>query len=175
MHLLPDEHILLESDSKALRVTTHRVRYHTTAWGSADLVSIMLEEVASCGMLQRSFPLLLVLAALAFVVFLVGQFGGAQVAAVGLRDPGTRGIAVLAAVICVVGYLITRVHILSIRSAGDGIRIRMSGMKTEQVVKLIEQIEVAKNARFRGNHAATSSVRVPDGVSLVPSGALQAH
>jgi hypothetical protein len=170
MHLLQNEQILLESDAKTLRLTTHRVRYHSTSWGSADLVSIMLEEVSSCGMLHRSFPILLGLAGLALVLFLGGQFGGQQAASAGISGPEIRAGAILGAILFVILYFATRFHVLSIRSAGDAIRIRMSGMTTERVMHFIEQIEAAKNARLLRLTAVSSVVASPP--SGVPVGTI---
>ena len=63
MKLMPNESILLESERKMLILTTHRIRYQSEAVGSAEIKSIMLEELASCAMVQSSSVALLLIAA----------------------------------------------------------------------------------------------------------------
>jgi hypothetical protein len=169
MHHLPDERILLESNSKSLRLTTHRVRYHTTSWGSADLISIMLDEVSSCAMIHRTFPLLFVIAGIAAFVFIIGQFAGAHIGGE-LSDPSIRAASAIVGVLCVVAYFLTRTHVLSVRSPGDAIRVRLAGMKTEEVGNFVEELEAAKNARF--GSGASPAVRATGSVSISAPNAL---
>src|SRR5688572_23218424 len=67
MNYFADEKTLVESDNKTLILTTHRLRYDAIDQGGGwadrtELVSIMLEEVASCAITRTSYPILLLLA-----------------------------------------------------------------------------------------------------------------
>ena len=69
MNLLPGEQTLRESGSSGSSLyfvlTTHRVRLKQQALGRGEIVSIMLDHVASCAVAQRSRPFILAIAALA--------------------------------------------------------------------------------------------------------------
>ena len=73
MQLMADEQMLINGNPEGLFLTTHRVRQHFQSNGSAQVTSIMLEEIASCSMERKSQPGLL---ALAIVVFVVAIFVG---------------------------------------------------------------------------------------------------
>ena len=131
--MLPGERVILESDAKTLVLTSHRVRYHATGWGSSKVISIMLEEVSSCGLVRVSHPGLLLLAAVC----------GLTLVAV---EDELRPILLVMGLALVVAFLFTRRNILAIASSGHTIATPTSGMSTANVMMFIEQTEAAKNA-----------------------------
>ena len=134
MFMLPNEAIILESDGKTLVLTSHRVRYRASAWGAEEVISIMLDEVSSCGLIHNSYPILLILAAVSGLGFASG-LGGQRV-----------GWLVICALL-VGGYFATRRQVLAIASAGHTIKSAIAGMNTNAVMKFLEEVEAAKNAR----------------------------
>jgi hypothetical protein len=140
--LLPGEKVLLESDDKTLTLTSHRVRYDTQRADSGEIISIMLDELASCAMVRRSKPILLLVAAaclllgLSLSIFLIG--------------------GVVFALILVAAYFATRQQMLELTSAGAAIRVNAASMSAQTVRSFINRAEAAKHARYLvGRTAAT--------------------
>jgi hypothetical protein len=141
MTTLPDERILLESDSKTLVLTTHRVRFKSTGSGKDHLISIMLEEVASCQASVTSRPMYLILAG-AFL--LVGLGVGSQ-----QRDGGAFGVVVLAvSALFGVLYFTTRGGVLAINSAKGSIRVPIRGKSLKAAEEFVDALERAKHERL---------------------------
>jgi hypothetical protein len=141
MNFIPGESIVLESDSKKLILTTHRIRLRTQGLGRAQIKSIMLEDLASCAMTRTTNPILLILAALAFIAGLV-------VASSNRGDAAGLGAGAFVAVILVVAYFVTQTQVLALASAGATITVGTKGMNLGDVEKLIDRIETAKNERY---------------------------
>ena len=135
MQMLQGESIVLESDNKELTLSTHRIRHRVVSWGQEDIVSIMLEQVASCGLVHTSNPLLIVLSAVCAIAALVGP-------------ERSRVPLIFAVAILLILYFVTRKHVLAISSAGHTLKVTLGGMSTEQVMSFIEATESAKNQRF---------------------------
>lgn len=135
MELLAGERVLLESKSKTIRLTTHRVRYHARSLGADNVISVALEEVASCGLVRSSYPLLLALAA-------VSGLAGLAAGRFGIR------IGLFIAACALVAYFATRSRVLAIASAGHTIRVSASGVPTEELLQFIDATERAKNERY---------------------------
>jgi len=141
MKLMPDEKILLESDDKELVLTTHRVRLEAESLGHARVVSIMLDQLASCAMTRTSQPIFLIIAGICFI-------SGVVIAANGRgNESGFIGGIILAATFSVI-YLVNRQQVLALASAGATINVNTQGMKLDAVKSFIERAEVAKNARY---------------------------
>ena len=126
MNLMSNERILLESDPKGLILTTHRVRSEDEGLGNAQIKSIMLEELASCAIIQASNNVLLVLAALCV---LIGLF----ITAGGRVDAAPFVISLFIAGILVAAYFASRQQVLALASAGTTIRTNTKGMKLQAV------------------------------------------
>ena len=47
MNAFENEKLILESDNKQIRLTSHRLRYHQTPRKNSDFTSIMLDKVSS--------------------------------------------------------------------------------------------------------------------------------
>ena len=139
MQWLPGERTVYMSPGKTIRVTTHRVRYESHGNSDTIIASIMLEEVASCAMVHRKYPWLLVLAAMNVLGGLVGAAStGAATLAIG-------GVGV--GLILGVAFLLSQELIIAIASAGATISVRAKRMLIEDIWELIDQLEAAKNDR----------------------------
>jgi len=141
MNLMTNEKILLESDPKGLILTTHRIRSEDEAVGNAQIKSIMLEELASCAIVQSSNNMLLVLAALClFIGFVIiaSSRGGAE--------PLVLGFVI--ALVLVLAYFASRQQVLALASAGTTIRTNTKGMKLQAVKQFMDRVEAAKNERY---------------------------
>jgi hypothetical protein len=152
MHLLPDERVLYKSPKGRLEVTTHRLRYECQDLHREALISIMLEQVASCAMTRRTYPWLLVIAWLcAFAGLLVG----------GLNDGVPAAVSVFFALGWGLAYLFSRGYVVVIASAGSSITVNVRGWTIEDVRELFDHIETAKNARCLALSAAASGAGYP--------------
>ncbi len=130
--LLQGEQVVTSSDNGVLTLTTKRVRYDSVVWGRSHLVSITLGSVASCGLVTRSYPFLLILGAIAFL------------ASFSQRGGGFWGLLIAAAVL-IAAYFFTRKAIISVASnGGDSILVPTQGMKREAIVSFIEAVEREK-------------------------------
>ena len=130
--LLPGEQVVTTSENGILTLTTKRGRYDSVVWGKSNLLSITLGSVASCGLVTKSLPFLLILGAIAFVVSFT-QRGG-----------GFWGLLVVAAVL-VAAYFFTRRAVISIASnGGEAILVPTQGMKREAIISFIEAVEREK-------------------------------
>ncbi len=130
--LLPGEQIVTSSDNDILVLTTKRVRYDSIVWGRSNLISITLNAVASCGLITRSFPFLLILAAIAIV------------AAFTQRGGGVWGLLFVAMVL-VAAYFLTRKAVISVASnGGQVILVPTKGMNREAIIGFIEAVEREK-------------------------------
>lgn len=136
---LPNEKIL--SNRKGLTLTTHRIRYQSEVWGSSQIKSIMLEELASCVVTRSSNPVLLVLAALCFLVGIVFSLNNRDAA------PLLIGAIVLASVLVVV-YMTTRQQVLLLESGGTTISASVEVANMIELRGMIDEIEAAKNERY---------------------------
>jgi hypothetical protein len=91
-------------------LTTHRVRLKQQVLGRGEIVSLMLDQVSSCAVAQRSRPLLLALAALAVLAGLFLTVQG--------NSTGPLITSVIVAGILWGVYLLTRQQVLELRSSG---------------------------------------------------------
>ena len=130
--LLPGEQVVMRSDQDILTLTTKRVRYDSTVFGSSNFISITLDAVASCGLVTKSYPLLLLFAAIAlFAAFT--QYGEAQ------------WMAFAAAAVLVIAYFFTRRKVISIASnGGQAILVPAKGMSRTAIIEFLEAVEGEK-------------------------------
>jgi hypothetical protein len=130
--LIPGEQVILTSDNDVLVLTNKRVRYDSIVWGRSNLIAITLDSVASCGIITKSYPLLLVIAAIAILAGFIQ------------RGDNVWGASLIAGVLVVV-YFLTRKAVLSVASnGGQNISVPTKGMSREAVVKFIEALEREK-------------------------------
>jgi len=138
MRPLPTERIIAEAPGRVgLVLTSHRVRLDVKKWGQVETVSIMLDELASCGVTGISYPGLLVAAPAALIIGLAVGVSSAQV------------LGVVGALALVAAYFLTRRRDLALTSAGDSIRIRTGRrMSVEAAASFIDSVEEAKDLRY---------------------------
>lgn len=132
-----------------LVLTSHRVRLDIKKWGEIDTTSIMLDELASCGIKGSSRPALLVAAPL---LALVGLASGAD---------GFRVLGVVLAVVLVVVYFLTRHRELALTSAGESIRVPLrQRMSVEDAKSFIDTVEHTKDRLTVWRHS-TPPMQLP--------------
>ncbi len=141
VNLMPGEKVLLESEAGTLVLTTHRIRHQTESFGYARIISIMLEELASCAMVRTSYPLFLVLGALCAA-------GGLLITVANRANAAPLGLGLVLALIFVVLFLASRQEIISLASAGATIRVSTRSMKSGAATDFLDAVEAAKNARY---------------------------
>jgi len=130
--LLPGEQNVLCSDDNTLTLTTMRVRYDSVMLGRSHLVSITLNSVASCGLVTKSYPLLLIIGAIALLVSLTRP-----------REWFMMGL--VTAIVLLVVYFFTRRSVISIASnGGESILAPTNGMNRDNIVEFIESVERQK-------------------------------
>jgi hypothetical protein len=95
----------------------------------------MLDELSSCRLVHTSHPWLLAAAALSGLGTLIGA-------------NGTRSALGVIAAVLVGAYFAARKHVLAITSLGHSIRLSLTGMSTDEVIRFIETAEHAKNERY---------------------------
>ncbi len=130
--LLAGERVVMSSDADTLTLTNMRVRLDSEASGRSRLVAMVLDAVASCGLVTRSHPFLLLIGALAVVGALTQQ--------------GNNQLALFAiGAILVVVYFATRSAVLTITSVGGSeIVVPIRGMGRNQIVEFIDALEKEK-------------------------------
>lgn len=134
MLLLPGERMLMESSGKVLTLTSSRVRYDAKERGSSKVISITLDAVSSCSLATRSYPMLLILCALAGIVGVILASN---------RNDGST-VFFIAAVVLGVAYLLLRSAILQVSSAGGAIVVPARGMSREALLEFVDAVDEAK-------------------------------
>lgn len=130
VNYLPDEIEISNAYGGNLVLTSHRVRLDIKNAGESQVQSILLDQVASCGLMTKSNLTLLVLAAAVFVLAVLAKQITTAVILGGL----------LAAL-----YWFTRKESLSIASAGGAIEIATSGLDRKVLLEFIDAVEAAKH------------------------------
>lgn len=138
MGLLQGETVLMSSDNNTLVLTNYRVRYDAKEGGASRYIGITLDAVSSCGLVTRSHPILLILAAIAvfggFAGFM-GRMNGDSYLAFGL---------VIGAIL-LLAYFLARSAVFSISSnGGEAIVVPAKGMAREKIVEFLQAVEDAK-------------------------------
>ena len=133
MKLIDGEEKILTSDNGELVLTTHRVRLDTKSLGKRKITSLLLQELCSCELSHRSYPALLLVALIGFLVAVAGG------------SPDAMGIGVAITVISLISFFMTRKQALCLATAGAPIIVETKGMKPEKVKDFIDETEIAKS------------------------------
>ncbi|HKI06080.1 MAG TPA: hypothetical protein VKK31_29140 [Thermoanaerobaculia bacterium] len=136
MKLFPGESPVSETSDKHLTLTTHRVRYDQRVSGTTQVIGITLDAVSSCGIISKSYPILLLLAVVA------SGFGALRFQENGDQSM-TYGPLAVAAVL-VAAYFLSRTMVLAISSPGESIKVSVTGLSQDALVALVEDVEHAK-------------------------------
>lgn len=123
------EEIVMESNDGLLVLTNYRVFLDAKSGGISKHISIPLSGVSSCGIVTRSMPLLLVVAAISLVMGLVIPNGAA-------------GVPLIFVAICfVIAYWATRSGVIQISpDGGEGIVVPTKSMKHEEIMHFIRAV-----------------------------------
>ena len=136
--MLPDEQIVMSSTDDSLVLTNRRVYYDSVSIGRSSLISVTLDAVASCGLVTRSYPILLILAAVDFLIFLsvdTASFFAAN-----------RSFMLVFGIALIIAYIATRKAVISIASnGGDKIIVLANSIGRKQVIRFIDAIELQKH------------------------------
>jgi hypothetical protein len=137
MKFLPSETTVSEGSIIGLTLTTHRVRYDQRASGVSQIIGITLDAVSSCGVVSKSYPILLLLAVVA------AGFGALQGPA---QDSGDRSFTygLFLAAVLVAAYFLSRTVVLAISSPGQSITISAQGVKPDALFAFVDDVEQAK-------------------------------
>jgi len=134
--LFRNERVIRTHGGRTAIVTTARVRSYADGVGNSSMVSLMLDEIASCSVTSLSKPSLLAVAAIV------------AVASFALSGEGrVRMWGLLLAAGFAVAYFLTRRQVIAIRSAGASINIDVAGTDERVAYDLIDAIEAAKESR----------------------------
>ena len=135
LKLLPGEKVLMSSDRDILTLTNYRIRLNEKKKGASNYLSIALDCVASCGLVTKTKPLLLVIAA----IFAISGITQSQ-------DNLRYGLFIVAFIFVAI-YFITRSAALRIDSnGGEKIIVPVKGMGRDDILSFLEAVE---DARFR--------------------------
>ncbi|MFN7505106.1 MAG: hypothetical protein ACK5Q1_06035 [Limnobacter sp.] len=125
-----NEKIIMSSDDNSLILTSKRVKHEEKSASKSKYKSIPIDQVATCALNTRSFPVLLVLAVLTGLVI------------IGLPEAEQRILAGVVAVALVVAYFLTRKGQIEIFStSGESIAVPTKGLSHDQVKQFLEAVE----------------------------------
>lgn len=139
--LFEGEEIISQSNDKQVTLTSHRVYLNSSQFGQAHIASIMLEKISSVEIHYSSWILFLILGGLTAIAgVLSGANNQGDMMVAGL---GVAGIFILL-------YFLTRKHVVTIASDGGAkINFKTKGMKQETIIAFINQVDKAKNNRYK--------------------------
>jgi hypothetical protein len=150
--LLPDENVLIvwetQGGAEELIATTHRVQVSRRSIGRRWKTNIMLDSITACSLEFRSKVAYIVLAVLAAL------FGGGAVAADSLT---AAAVGIGLAVLFTIKYVRSRGQVVEFTTSGATITVGSSGRSLNEVRRLVETVEGAKNARYIQRFAPASS------------------
>lgn len=131
--LIAGEQSLLTSNNGVLTLTNYRVKYDAKGSGMSKFVSISLDAVSSCGLVTRSSPIWLGLAAIAGIAAIVQPVEAARL---GLF---------LAALCFFAAYFFTQAGVITVSSSGgEGIVVPAKGMSRESILVFLEAVSEEK-------------------------------
>lgn len=145
--LFSDEEIITQSSDGSVILTTHRICYEYKKRKRIYNQNIKLEDVISC---KNHFSSQIV-----FLIFAgISLLGGI----VGILDNDIHILRTLIVTsIFIVLYLMTRLRYIVITSTDEKMKIRVVGMKKQQITDFINKIELAKRKRLLSSVSAGSS------------------
>jgi hypothetical protein len=142
-----NERLLVSSGNGILSLTNMRVIYDAKTSGASKFICIPLDAVACSGLVTRSYPILLIVAAIAFLFCFVPNFKQETVIGLGI-----------ATIVLVVVYFSTRRAILTISpNGGEHISILAKGMKREEILSFLNSVLEAKHSYLQSVRGANAS------------------
>lgn len=131
--MLVDEKVIKSSQDESLVLTNMRVTFEVKTKSRSIYKSIPLDHVSTCALGTRTYPVLLVMAAVAVLVVFaapeMAQRVGAGLLAIGL----------------VVAYFLTRNGQIEIfASSGESIAVPIQGLQHDQIKSFLEAVEMQR-------------------------------
>jgi hypothetical protein len=112
-----------------LTLTTHRICYDYSVWGTSLNKSIALEHITSCENKNTSQIGYIALSILSLIIgFSIG-------------NPLSAGIGFLSFIVFAIIYVLTRQNIIIISSPSMRIKVSVSGMEREKILEFIDLVE----------------------------------
>ena len=136
MTLFPDENIILESDTKEVILTSHRILQSVSGFSSSERKSIMLEHITSCHTYHKASIIALALGSL--MITLVLFMGGTT----------EKLILVIIGATFILYYFSSKKHEIRISSPSATITLNVDKMAQKSVEQFIDTIENAKHKRL---------------------------
>lgn len=139
MNLLPDENIILESDTKEVVLTSHRIWQKVNTFSSTEVKSIMLEHISSYQTYRQPN----------IIVMIVGLFIG-LVSMAGLIMGGTteRFVSLIFIVFVASYYVWSKKHKIEISSASTNIIMDVDNMAQKARKQFVDKLESARDKRL---------------------------
>jgi hypothetical protein len=119
-----------------LTLTTHRISYEYSVWGTSIIKSITLEHITSC---ENKYTSQISFIALAIISLIIGFSIGTE---------ASMGIGFLSFIAFSIIYAFTRQNNIIIGSPSARIRVSVSGMEREKILDFIDLIEETKFRRI---------------------------
>ena len=146
-----DEKDVMSSGDDTLKLTTKRVRAEFVDSGTSSYVSITLGSVSSCGLITKSYPVLLIIGVLVMVVGLTFS-GNTPIFPIDTTFEFPFLVPVAIALICIVAYFITRRAFITICSnGGKSIEVVAKGMSRGSIIEFLDAVENEK-LKYLANH-----------------------
>lgn len=112
-----------------LTLTTHRISYEYSVWGTSINKSIALEHITSC---ENKYTSQIGFIVLSFISLFIGFTIGTD---------ESMGIGFLSFIAFAIIYALTRQNNIIIGSPSTRIRVSVSGMEREKILEFIDLVE----------------------------------
>jgi hypothetical protein len=136
--LLSNEQIISQSTDGSIVLTNQRLASLRSSWGKQDVTTLLLRHVNSFEIHYQHRPLILIIGIVFCLVSLIGIYS---------KGLGSEEAAVLliGGLVLVIFYLLTRRHVVSVRTDGGAIiEFATKGMNGHDVIAFINKVQKAK-------------------------------
>jgi hypothetical protein len=140
MKLLPNEEILVSSNSDKLILTNHRIQLTEKSWGQSFSIGIFIEDISSIEVKYKSNTILLLVGILCVLVgfYMSGKSNGNEEMLGGIFLGG----------ILILIWWLSRKHVVSITSNGGAkLNFMVQGMGDEKISDFVHNVSLAKQTR----------------------------
>jgi hypothetical protein len=140
MNLLPDEKVILESDTKEVILTSYRIWQKVNTFSSTEVKSIMLENISSYQAYRQSN----------IIVMIVGLFIGLVSMAGLIMGGATERLLSLIFIVFVASYYMwSKKHKIEISSPSTNIVMDVDNMAQKARAQFLDKLENARTERLR--------------------------
>lgn len=128
-NLLKDEKIILFLEKSPLVLTNQRVKYEVVSQSSSIYESIPIDKISICKSYTLAYPILLILAAIAFLTVFMASNGGEAAG------------SIIAAILLVLAYFGSKKALIEIFSdSGKSIALPANDLKHDEIRKFLEAV-----------------------------------